>query len=182
MELTGKLTNCDIDYAKDCVNLTFCVNEKQAVLMGYDSINEKDLTISIKPYKKKRSLDANAYCWVLIEKLAQKLNIPKIEVYRQHIKEVGVFRQVEIDEKAVGTLMHSWQFHGLGWIAEKVDYAKHEGFEIVNLYYGSSTYNTKQMSRLIDNIVQDCKEQGIETMTPAEIAKLKSLWKGTEND
>ena len=176
MELTGRLTDCDIDYAHDCAYLTFCVNEKQAVLTGFDSINEKDLAISIKLHKKKRSLDANAYCWALIEKLAQKLNIPKIEVYRQHIKDVGVFRQVEIDEKAVDTLIHSWQFHGIGWIVEKVDYAKHDGFVVLHLYYGSSTYNTKQMSRLIDNIVQDCKEQGIETKTPAELDRLKSLW------
>lgn len=136
------------------------------------------LTIKVSKFRKNRSLDANAYMWVLCDKLAEKLNITKDEVYRQHIKDIGIFRLVEIDEKAVDTLMHSWGLHGTGWIAEKLDHAIHEGFVVMALYYGSSTYNTKQMSRLIDAIVQDCKEQGIETMTPLELQDLKEAWKG----
>lgn len=144
----------------------------------FDSLNADKLTLRVSKFRKGRSLDANAYMWVLCDKLAEKLGITKEEVYRSHIKEIGVFRTVEIDEKAADTLVHSWGLHGIGWVAERLDHSMHEGFTIIALYYGSSTYNTKQMSRLIDAIVQDCKEQGIETLTPDELQQLKEAWNG----
>lgn len=139
-----------------------------------------ELTVEIKKYRKKRSLDANAYFWVLVDKLSQETGIDKLTIYRDAIREIGVFKQVEISENAVDTLMYSWGLHGLGWVSEKIDYSKNKGFVLVNLYYGSSTYNTKQMSRLIDNIVQDCKAVGIETMTPAELQVIKDAWNRKE--
>lgn len=179
MELTGKIADLSLDFITGKAKLTFEINEKQDAMNCYDELHEVEkLSIKVTKHKQKRSLNANAYAWVLIGKLADKLSIPKNEVYKEHIKSVGVFRQVEIDEKAVDTLIHSWQLHGIGWVAEKIDYSVHEGFVIVHLYYGSSTYNKQQMARLIDNIVQDCKEQGIETMTPEELNRLKDLWGG----
>ena len=136
----------------------------------------KEYIAEIKEKKARRSLNANAYMWVLCGALAERIGLTKDDIYREHIKNIGVYRQVEIDEKAADTLIYSWGLHGVGWIAEKVDYTQHDGFILVNLYYGSSTYNTRQMSRLIDNLVQDCREQGIETMTPAELSLLLDRW------
>lgn len=65
--------------------------------------------------------------------------------------------------------------HGLGWIAEPFE-RQIPGCTNVNVYYGSSTYDTAQMSRLIDLVVFDCKENGIETMTPEDLARLKGAW------
>lgn len=144
----------------------------------FNSLNADKLTIKVSKFRKNRSLDANAYMWVLCDKLADKLGITKEEVYRSHIKDIGVFRAVEIDEKAADTLIHSWGLHGIGWVAERLDHSQHEGFTIIALYYGSSTYNTRQMSRLINGIVDDCKEQGIETLTPDELQQLKEAWSG----
>lgn len=135
------------------------------------------LTIKISKYRKKRSLNANSYFWTLVGELALKLNRKKEEIYWEYIKDIGVYRSVEISENAVETMIYMWQSHGLGWIAEKLDEGQHEGFVLINFYYGSSSYNTKQMSRLIDAVVEDCKEQGIETMSPAELAELKGMWK-----
>lgn len=149
---------------------------EKAKIIDNELTGKGALTVEIKKYRKKRSLDANAYFWVLVDKLARKTGIDKLTIYRDAIKEIGVLRQVEISENAVDTLIHSWSLHGLGWVAEKLDYSKNKGFVLINLYYGSSTYNTKQMSLLIDNIVQDCKAVGIETMTPAELAVLKDAW------
>lgn len=152
--------------------------EIDALAEKINALNADKLTLRVSKFRKKRSLDANAYMWVLCGKLADKLGITKDEVYRSYIKDIGVFRMVEIDEKAVDTLVHSWGLHGTGWVAEKVDHSVHDGFTVMILYYGSSTYNTKQMSRLIDSIVEDCKEQGIETLTPNELEALKGAWKG----
>ena len=145
----------------------------------------KEVELEVKRAGKGRSLDANAYMWLLCDKIAQKLSrmqektVTKEEIYRRAIKSCGVFRQCDIDEKAADTLVTIWSTHGTGWIAEKVDFAAVKGFVRVNLYYGSSTYNSRQMSRLVDSVVQDAKSLAIETMTPDELANLKSLW-GTE--
>ncbi|MCI8589705.1 MAG: hypothetical protein HFE77_03225 [Clostridiales bacterium] len=146
------------------------------VLKAVEALGKGAYEIIIKEHRQKRSLNANAYAWELMGRLAENQGIEKEEVYRHHVRAVGVYRQVEINEEAEDTLKHSWGLNGIGWIAERVDYTQHEGFVLVNLYYGSSTYNTKQMSRLIDNIVQDCEAVGIPTKTPNEIAKLKALW------
>ena len=136
----------------------------------------KEYTIKLDKVRKKRSLNANGYMWELCEQIAQKLNITKEDVYRQAIKDVGVFQTVEINEKAENTLRYSWGLHGIGWIAETVDNAKTDGFKVINLYYGSSTYNTKQMSRLIDHIVQDAKSLGIEVISDSDRALLLEDW------
>jgi hypothetical protein len=178
IEITGKITDVNLDFKTGKPKLTLEINDKQALLAGYDELKNSDkLSIKLTKYRKKRSLNANNYAWKLITDIAENQGISKEDVYRQYIKDIGVCRQVEIDEKAVDTLIHSWSLHGIGWVAEKLDYGEHEGFILVNLYYGSSTYNTQQMSRLINNIVQDCEALGIQTKTPDEIANLLSLWK-----
>lgn len=135
------------------------------------------LTIAVSKYRKRRSLSANAYFWELIGRLSKKLNISKEETYWEYIKHMGIYRSVEVNNKAVDTIIKMWKSHGLGWIAEKTDDGEHEGFSLINLYYGSSSYNTKQMSRLIDSVVNDCKEQGIETLPPEQLECMKREWK-----
>lgn len=176
-ELTGKIKELERDVATRRVTLSLSINEEQTAEQMFDELRGAEkLSINICKHRKKRSLNANSYCWKLIGDLSEKLKIPKEEIYRKYIREMGVYRRVEIDEKAVDTLIHVWGLNGIGWIAEKVDFAEMKGFVSVFLYYGSSSYNTKQMSRLIDAIVTDCKEQGIETKTPQEIARLIDLW------
>lgn len=126
--------------------------------------------------QKKRSNDANAYFFVLADKLAERLNVPKTEIYRNYIKEIGgVSEIVCVKNEAVEKLSKGWQHNGLGWQTDILP-SKIKGCTNVVLYYGSSTYNTEQMSRLINLIVEDCKIQGIETRTPEEIANMLSLW------
>lgn len=167
--------------------LTFKVSKNDLITLLKDLEEKKDkLTIEVKEYRKGRSLNANGYFWKLCGDLAEKLSsqepMTSVEIYRNYIMHLNVYRDVEICDSAVDTLVYSWGLNGLGWIAEKVDTGGHEGFSIVRLYYGSSTFNTKQMARLIDMVITDCKEQGIETMTPEELERLKSAWKGGNNE
>lgn len=139
-----------------------------------------ELAVTIKKYKEKRSLDANAYFWTLVDKLATKTGQDRIQIYRNAIKDIGgVSEIICLKSEAVNKLCEAWVKNGIGWQVEIMP-SKLNGCKNVILYYGSSTYNTEQMSRLIDNIVQDCKAVGVETMTPAELAVLKSNWKGVE--
>ena len=134
------------------------------------------LSIEIKPYRARRSLDANAYAWVLIDKLAEKLNESKENIYREYIKHIGGNSEIVcIKNNAVERLCEGWSKNGIGWQTDTFP-SKLEGCTNVILYYGSSTYDSSQMTRLLDLIIQDCKQQGIPVETPDEIARLKSLW------
>ena len=137
---------------------------------------QKMLDVQIESHKNRRSLDANAYCWALIGQIAAATGIKKEEVYREEIKQVGGNCDTVCvkREAAVGLARH-WQHNGLGWMAETFE-SKVPGCVNVNLYYGSSVYDTAQMSRLIDNVVQDAVALGIETKTPRELALLKEDW------
>ncbi|MBR5305968.1 MAG: hypothetical protein IKU47_03505 [Oscillospiraceae bacterium] len=143
-----------------------------------EKLQDKDITAKFAIFREKRSLSANAYAWTLINKLADAMEQADVDIYRSHIKEMGVYRDVEVDADAESTLIHAWSAYGLGWTAEKVDYGKTENKVILRLWYGSSVYNTKQMSRFINGIVQDCQALGIETMPQSEIDRLIQLSEG----
>ena len=135
----------------------------------------KKYSAELAEVKNRRSLDSNAMAWLLIGKLSEALGKPREEIYRHYIREIGVSDVVCIKSEAAETMQEAWCKHGLGWLTDAFP-SKLPGCTNVILYYGSSTYDTAQMSRLIDLIVEDCKEQGIETATPAELALLKEEW------
>lgn len=99
MKFTGTVSDVSIDLRTNKPKITFIMNERTA-LAELDEIKDLDkLSVEAKKYRKKRSLDANAYCWVLINKLAEKLNLKPIEVYRKAIYEVGV-REIVPDHQS----------------------------------------------------------------------------------
>ena len=139
----------------------------------WDKLHDKDISVEIKPYREKRSLDANGYMWVLVDKIAEKMHLGKAEVYRNAIKDIGGASTVVcVQDVAVDALCRGWQDRGLGWQTDTIP-SKIKGCTNVILYYGSSTYDTRQMAILIDHLVQDAKALGIETLTPAELEALK---------
>ena len=162
---TGQLV---IDIPKD---------QRGTVMSWLKSRKDRDYDLIIKEHRQKRSLDANAYAWVLIGKLAAAVHIKPVEVYRQQIMEVGDnFTPMCVREKDVKRFVSCWEQNGLGWITQDLGPSQVPGCRNLAAYHGSSTYDTAQMSRLIDNIVQDCKALGIETMTPDKLAILKEEW------
>lgn len=133
---------------------------------------------SIKEYHKKRSLDANSYCWLLLGKIAAKVGLRKEDVYREFIRDVGDnFEILPIRDDAVEKWIEIWKRNGIGWVCDVEGKSKLPGYTRVIAYYGSSTYDSLQMSRFIDLIVTECQELGIDTMTPAELALLMDGWK-----
>lgn len=128
------------------------------------------------PAKRKRSLDANAYMWVLIGKIAAAVGIPSDEVYRNAIRDAGEYTPLPIREDAVEEFARIWAVKGTGWFVDVVDDSKIPGYKLVKAYNGSSSYDTRQMSRLIDYIVQDAKALDIETLTERELSRLKEDW------
>ena len=177
MKITGQISDISFDFKTGKPKVTLLLNEKQTFLEGVDELRTcEKLTVELKKFRPKRSLDANAYCWVLLGKLAENQGVPVNEIYRHYIREVGGNSDVVcIKNGALEKLEKAWTRCGLGWFTETFP-SKLEGCTNVILYQGSSEFDTAQMARLIDNIVQDCKNVGIETATPEELSLLKERW------
>ena len=142
----------------------------------YEELKDKEVNVEMKQYRKRRSANANAYAWVLINKIAEKQQLPPEEVYRETIRNIaGVSTIVCCIDAAAEKLQQAWRAKGIGWQAEVLD-SKLDGCKNVMVWYGSSVYDTKQMSALIDLLVQECKQLGIPTDTPEEIERMKALW------
>ena len=126
--------------------------------------------------KKKRSLDANAYFFVLVDKIAAVTGIPKTEVYRHAVREIGGnCDTVCVMEKAADALCDGWERNGLGWQTERFP-SKLPGCVNVTLYYGSSTYDAATMQRLIRNVQEDARSLGIETEPEDKVNALLEAW------
>lgn len=130
----------------------------------------------ILPAKKKRSLDANAMCWAMCEKIAKAVGMTKEDVYRKNIKECGYYTPLPIKENAVEAFARIWAGHGTGWIVDVVDDSKIPGYKLVFAYEGSSQYDTLQMSRFIDHLIQDAEALGIDTLSDREKSLLLEDW------
>lgn len=138
--------------------------------------DDKEYILTVKEHKEKRSLSANNYFWVMCDKLAEKLHKSKTEIYRSYVKEIGGNNDVVCCiNRAVPALCEAWANKGLGWLAECED-SKLDGCTNVRLYYGSSTYDKAQMSRLIELAKQDCIEQDIPTWDEDELQRLCDEW------
>ena len=141
-----------------------------------DKIESGVYVISLSKKKKLRSLDANAYCWSLIDRIAAKTHLKKTDVYRQMIVEIGDNSVMGMykDEEAKDVCL-AWQRQGVGWVTEVSD-SKYDGYKLVRLYYGSSVYDGEQMSRLIDLLIQECEQLGIPTIAKTEVDEMKQKW------
>ena len=121
--------------------------------------------------KKKRSKDQNAYFWELLQQLCEEMNLNVIDEYRKRVKELGICRQWRIANENVPTFIKMWEDRGIAWFVEQIEVDGEE--TLLNAYYGSSSYSTSQMKRLLDNLIQDCKEVGIQTLDELEIEALR---------
>ena len=148
----------------------------QAQMVAGEFDPQKKYTVTIKEFRKKRSLDANAYAWVLMNKLADKLNMGVRDLYRHYIPDIPEISQVVcVPTEAVEKLQSGWEHNGIGWCSDTLK-SKLPGCTNVVLYYGSSTFDQKQMGVLLDLIVADCKQVGVEYLTPEELERLKGEW------
>lgn len=139
----------------------------------------KTVTVDIKVKREGRSLDANAYCWVLCGKIAEThgLLVKKTEVYKQAVKDYGVSYVMPVKNSLLKDIIRWHESSGLGNACDVIGECKNfKGYTNVMFYQGSSQYDTKQMSVFLDGLVADAKELGIQTETPDQIAEMKAMW------
>lgn len=173
--MIGEIADLSLDFKTRKTKITLLVEVDPNQIEKFQ--NEK-LNIEIKKYRAKRSLNANNYFWKLLQELCEEIEIDTIEEYRKRVKELGIFRTFKIMTEQVKTFKKVWEEQGTAWFCEVADteYIGNQEFKIINAYYGSSSFNSKQMSRLIENLVQDCNEVGIETKSKEEINSLLKEW------
>lgn len=172
MKFTGKLKEPVIDFRTGRLTLLF--EPQEDFRQCYEELKDcEKLNLEIKRYKAKRSLDANAYAWVLMSKLAGVLSTSKEEIYEEMLRSYGTLYEDEEGYITI-TVKTSVPVEKLGghWLRIR-DNNQYAGYAMIK---GSSEYDTAEMSKFIDGIVSECKEQGIQTMTPDEIEEMKQKW------
>lgn len=171
MKLTGQIDDVTVSLTGK-PKLTLVINEKSDLLCGYDDMKDiEKLSIEIKQYREKRSLNANAYAWKLIGEIADIARASKEEIYLEMLRRYG-------QSELISVLAHIPIQHYVKYYDEAGE-SKLNGklFKHYRVYKGSSEFDTREMSVLIDGIVGEAKELGIQTETPEQLAKIKSLWK-----
>lgn len=177
LDTTGTITDINIDLKTHKAKISLLLDTKQLDVVE-ELKNENKLNVELKKYRKTRSLDANSYFWKMLSELCELAEIDTVEEYKRRVKELGIFKQFRIQTEDVKTFEKVWTDRGIAWFCEIADteYLGNIEFKIINAYYGSSSFNSKQMSRLIDGVVQDCKIYGIETKPQQEIDSLLKEW------
>lgn len=149
-----------------------------------ERLQDKKLSVELKQYREKRSLDANAYYWLLVGKLADALgqtnNWVHNDMLRKHgeievIDGQGVYIVLPDTEKAQETAEQAETYHLKPTSQVKLG-KDGRMYRTYMMLRGSSTFDTKEMSRLINGLVDECKAMGIETMTPDELERMMSTY------
>lgn len=173
MDFTGRILGLSKDWETDRWQITFSMNEESA-LQTIQDLNQTDkLAIHVVKWRKKRSNDANAYLWVLCDKIAQVIKTSKEEVYEEMLQKYGNFYsddngyvvvtvKSDVNMSKVGG---HWKF-----------YKRVGDFSSYLMLKGSSDMDTKEMSNLLDGIISEAKELGIQTETQDEIGRMLEQW------
>lgn len=161
MEFKGKLKSIDYKVTENSVEISFRTHQNDVFIQKLLTYMDKELNIKINEDSELRSNNQNSLLWKFIGKLGDKLNRPAIDIYRDYIRDYGIFRDYEMVNEAINTMVGSWEQNGIGWFTDIVDAGNEKS--IVRFYYGSSCYGTKKFNKLIDAVLLDCEEQGIPT-------------------
>lgn len=170
MEFRGHIVDISRDWKTGRFRVTF--ESMEDISKQLESITDKLLTITAKIFRNKRSRDANSYSWVLMQKIAEDQHTDKWSVYLEMLGRYGVFTHIIVRPGVVDRVISEWRtVKNLG----EVTVSGQTGIQL-QCYFGSSTYDTKEMSVFIEGIVSECHEMGIETATPEELERMKREW------
>lgn len=158
--------------------VSFYLDRYDAAKLTSSFTEGKVYELSLKEHRKKRSLNANAYFWTLVDALAEVLGESPRDVYRSYIPDIGGNSTVvTVKEDLVEDLGRMWcEGHDGRMYVDMGESWTNPGYHDVRVYKGSSDYNSQQMSRLIDLIIEDCKAQGIDTVSDKEKQAMLEAW------
>ena len=174
MECTGKLESITRDWQTDKLLLTFSVNELSAANEVSNIQSCEKLSIKAVKYREKRSLDANALLWACLSDIANAMTPPadKWDVYLIMLKRYGKFTYICVKPNVVEAVKAQWRE------CEVVGEVNINGQKAVQMlcYFGSSTYDTKEFSRLLDGVISEMKEMGLEAPASEDMRRALEQW------
>lgn len=173
MEFTGRFITAAKDYRTGLWQLTFQCNELAAIEQ-VDKIKDLDLLdIKAEKHRVKRGRNSNAYAWTLMQRIAEAVCSDKWTIYLQMLQRYSrAFTHVIVKPEAVQAVMEQYRTAiDLGEIS-----VNGQIWHQLQVYFGSSTFDSKEMSVFIDGIISECKELGIETLTPAAVQEMNAMW------
>lgn len=178
MKFTGKVESVGRDWQTDQLKITFTVNEKSAAAEIDKIKDEQKLSIEATKYRKKRSLSANALLWACLGEIATVLRTDKWDVYLLMLKRYGKFTYICVKPNVVEAVKAQWRE------CEEVGKITLNGQEAVQLlcYFGSSTYNTQEMSVLLDGVISEMKEIGLQPPMSSEMKRALEEWDAEHNN
>nr|DAR27922.1 MAG TPA: NinB protein [Caudoviricetes sp.] len=156
-----------------------CKAPLREVMHAAESFREgKTYEVQLKEHRKRRSTDANAYLWTLLGRISAKVGAPPETIYRSLIRDIGGnYTVLPIRDDAIEEWCQKiWAGKGIGWVADVLGPSKLPGYTNVICYYGSHVYDTATMGRLIDTVIAECKELGIEHLPPEELERMMTAW------
>ena len=161
-------------------------------------LKDKPVDVAIKRYSKKRSTNANNLMWTICQQSADWMNeearkleeTPKyippkerkplltdIDIYREAVQAVGSYQDLPIPTAGLDKFSINWAKGALAWFVVVIDDSKIRDYKRVKAYWGSSTYDTEEMSALLDYLIDNANQMGLVLKaTPAEIAEAKRRW------
>lgn len=184
MGFTGRFIGIGKDLITHKYNVSIWVNEDATTV--FKDLYGKDIDITFKRHKDKRSLDANAYYWVLLSRLARVHGWSNAEAHNRMLRKYGQYARMDGEllsvplpdtDKMEVEVLNEVKHHLA--LTSKVTMMKGKLYRIYVVLQGSSTYNTEEMARLISGLIQDCRDSDIpesEIMTPFEKQKLKEQY------
>lgn len=167
MKFTGRLKELIIDYMTG--ELTILFETYEDFRDAYEKLKGEKLSLEIKKYRQKRSLDANRYYWALVTKLAKVLRASNQEVHNEMLRLYGepeifdgkpVYITIPDTEQSEKKVNNSADHHfcPTSQVREGIDGVMYRTYRLLR---GSHTYDTEEMARLIDGIISECKDVGI---------------------
>lgn len=159
------------------------IGKAMALIKG---LMNRQYTLEIKQFRKKRSLDANQKLWALINEMSTILKLTPEEIYQGYIPDVGNnYRVFPVKPEEINEFAADWCNGHLGRMVEDMGPCRKRdlmGYHNLRCYKGSSEYDTQTFSRLLELVMQDCRQLGIETMSERERSLLMEEWEATYAD
>ena len=172
MEAQGKFKGC----SKDIITGGYIVSfDLSSLPSDLEELGGYTLDIVARRHREKRSKNANAMLWECLGRIASTIGADKWDIYLQMLKRYGEFTYVVVKPKAVEMLKRQWRE------CEEIGEIDIHGEKAVQMlcYYGSSTYDTKQFSVLLDGVISEMKEMGIEAPMPKRVQAALDEWERT---
>lgn len=176
MNLTGQIDSVQRDWKSNKLNIAFQVNEQPTAEINELMQCEK-LSIEVKRFRKHRSNDANRLLWHCIGELAIALRVTAWEVYLLMLKRYGKFTYICVKPSVVDAVKKQWRE------CEVIGEVDINGQKAVQMlcYFGSSTLDSKEFSVLLDGVISEMKEMGLETPTSKEMQRAIERWEKQRN-